>query len=79
MAFQEQAHHDKHSLHVPVEKTRKSKFSAFEDNQHIALTIYTAVEPPRVTVTGNQDLIYGDTSFQQAQFAWIYFTKMQFI
>ena len=66
MAFQEQAHHDKHSLHVPVERTRKRKFSALEDNEHIAFTIDTVAEPPRATVTGNQDLIYDDTSFQQA-------------
>ena len=75
MSFQEQVHHDKHSLHVPVERTRKRRFSALEDNEHIVFTIDTVAEPPRATVTGNQDLIYDDTSFQQAQFVWIYFRK----
>ena len=56
IAFQEKAHHDKHLLHV--ERTRKRKFSALEDNEHIAFTIDTVAEKPRVTVTGNQDLIY---------------------
>ena len=57
MTFQKQAHHDKHSLHVPVERTRKRKFSALEDNEHIAFTIDTVAEPLRATVTSNQDLI----------------------
>ena len=78
MAFQEQALYDKHSLHVPVERTRKHKFSALDDNEHISFTIDTVAEPPRLTVTGNQDLIYNDTSFQQAQFVWIYFRKCNY-
>ena len=75
ITFQEQAHHDKHSLHVSVERTRKRKFSTLEDNEHIVFTIDTVAEPPRKTVTSNQDLIYDDTSFQQTQFVWIYFRK----
>ena len=57
MTFKKQAHHDKHSLHVPVERTRKRKFSSLEDNEHIAFTIDTVAEPPSATVTSNQDLI----------------------
>ena len=63
MAFQQQEHHDKHSPHVPVEITRKRKFSTSEDNEHIAFTIDTVAKPPRVTVNGNQDIIYDATSF----------------
>ena len=37
--FQEKADLDKHSLHVLVKRTRKRKFSALEDNEHIAFTI----------------------------------------
>ena len=75
MAFQEQAHHGKHSLHVPVERTRKRKFCALEDNERIPFTVDTVAEPPCVTVTGNQDLVYHDIYFQQPQFVWIYFRK----
>ena len=78
MTFQKQAHHDKHLLHVPVERTRKRKSSALEDHEHIAFTAGTVAEPPRVTVTGNQDLIYDDTSFQHAQFVLIYFVKCNY-
>lgn len=78
IAFQEKAHHDKHLLHVPVERTRKRKSSALEDHEHIAFTAGTVAEPPRVTVTGNQDLIYDDTSFQHAQFVLIYFVKCNY-
>ena len=72
MTFQEQAHHDKHSLHVPVEGTKKRKFSALEDNEHIAFTIDTVAEPPHATVTGK------DTSFQQSQFVWTYLRKCNY-
>ena len=58
-----------------MERTRKRKFSALEDNEYIAFTIDTVAEPPRATVTGNQDLIYDDTSFQQAQFVRVCFRK----
>ena len=68
MVFQGQAHHGKHSLHVSEEITRKQEFSALKYNEHIAFRNNTVAEPPRMTVTGNQDLIYADTSLQQAQF-----------
>ena len=55
MAFQEQAYHDKHSLHVPAERTRKRKFFALEDSEYIVFTVDTIAEPPHVTVTGSQD------------------------
>ena len=59
-----------------MERTSKRKFSALEDNEHIAFTIDTVAEPPRVTVIGNhQHFIYDETSFQQDQFVWIYFRK----
>ena len=57
IAFQEQANHEKHSLYVLVERIRKRKSCVLEDNEHIA---FTAVS--------NQDIIYHDISFQQAQF-----------
>lgn len=78
MAFQEQVHHDKHSVHVHVERTRKRKFSTLEDKEHIAFTIDTAAEPPCITVTCNQYLIYDDISFQHVQYVWIYFGKCNF-
>ena len=68
IAFQEQANHEKHSLYVLVERIRKRKSCVLEDNEHIAVTLDMVAEPPCLTAVSNQDIIYHDISFQQAQF-----------
>ena len=68
IAFQEQANHEKHSLYVLVERIRKRKSCVLEDNEHIAFTLDIVAEPPCQTTVSNQDIIYHDISFQQAQF-----------
>ncbi|KAG1711251.1 hypothetical protein GQR58_002553 [Nymphon striatum] len=73
MAFQEQAHHAKQDIYIPVQRSKKRKLNALEDDEHVAFTIDTATEPPRQA--SSQDFSYDNTPFQQLQFIWLYLRK----
>ena len=74
VAFQEQAHHGiKEVLHTAVQRSRKRKLSALEDNEHIAYVVDNNAEPPHITST--QIHKFDDTSFNQSMFNWLYFRK----
>ena len=73
MVFQEQAHHSKQDLHVPVRRARKRKLSTLEEDEHASFTVDTVAEPPRKNIS--HQLNYDNTSFQQLQFIWLYLSK----
>ena len=73
MAFQEQAHHNKQELHVPVQRARKRKLSTLEEDEHVGFTVDTVAEPPRKNISHQRN--YDNTSFQQLQFIWFYLRK----
>ena len=70
MAFQEQAHHNKQDLHVPVQRARKRKLSILEENEHVSFTVGTVAEPPLKNIS--RQLNYDNTSVQHLQFIWLY-------
>ena len=73
MAFQEQAHHNKQDLHVPVQRARKRKLSILEENEHVSFTVGTVTEPPLKNIS--HQLNYDNTSVQHLQFIWLYLHK----
>ena len=46
-ATQEQAHHNKQDLHIPVQRARKRRISILEEDEHVGLTADTVAESPR--------------------------------
>ena len=73
MAFQEQAHHNKQDLHVPVQRVRKRKLSTWEEDEHVGFTLDIVTEPPRKDIS--HQLNYDSTYFHQLQFIWLYLCK----
>ena len=55
-AFQEQAHHTNKNVHIPIQRTKKRRLSALEDDQQINFSVDTAPEPPRQTKVYNKGI-----------------------
>lgn len=74
MAFQEQEHHSLQDQHVPVQKSKKRKLSALQDeDEQIAFLVDTVAEPP--FQANNKNFVYDNEAFQQLQFLWLYLRK----
>ena len=39
MVFQEEAHHNKQDLHIPIQSPRKGKISSLEEEEHVSFTV----------------------------------------